>query len=311
MEEFDTGLVTLTPLVRVGSGASGTIHKAKWLGVEVANKSFHGPGNPDFQQEVSILAGLNHPNIVSLFWCTSDEHKCHIIMELMDKDLNTLMEERLASRTGGKHLGPLTISETLKMKERLDSRTSKNHPPFTISETLDICLQVAEGLLFLHDRYIVHRDIKSYNILMKLVKTTLKTTNEDIVSEHMLAKVADFGLSRTKERSVTYSNQTENVGTTRWMAPEVIKLGGCDGTLGATEDDDAVSITSKHPFQSDVYSFGMVCYEILTGRVPFSTVGSPKEVKKMVLRGLRPQLPEHCPRPRPISPAVLPTNKAA
>ena len=250
---------SLKRLDRLGNGVSGIVHKATWLGAEVALKSFHGPANPEFLHEVSILAGLHHPNILSLFWYVTDEHKCQIIMELMDKDLNTLMEDRLDSGI-------------------------RNHPPFTISETLDIILQVAEGVLFLHDMHIVHRDLKSYNILVKLVKTT-----GPVDTEHIHIKVSDFGLSRTKERSMTYSNQTLNVGTCRWMAPEVINIRNYDGQVEVPESE------VKYPFKSDVYSFAMVCYEVLTGRVPFSSVNSHCEIKEMVLRGVRPSLPEHCP----------------
>ena len=189
----------------------------------------------------------------------TDEDKCQIIMELMDKDLHTLMEERLDSGF-------------------------KNHPPVTISETLDIILQVAEGVLFLHDMHIVNRDLKSYNILVKLVKTT-----DRVDIEHIHIKVSDFGLSRTKERSMTYSNQTQNVGTCRWMAPEVINIRNYDGQVEVPESE------VKYPFKSDIYSFAMVCYEVLTGRVPFSSVNSHCEIKEMVLRGVRPSLPEHCP----------------
>ena len=51
----------------------------------------------------------------------------------------------------------------------------------------------------------------------------------------------------------------------------------------------------RYPFKVDIYSFGMVCYEILTGKVPFWTTTSLGEVKKMVLKGDRPTLPADCP----------------
>jgi serine/threonine protein kinase len=55
------------------------------------------------------------------------------------------------------------------------------------------------------------------NVLVKCVKSSKSKV------EYVHIKVADFGMSRIKERSMTYSNQTMNVGTTRWMAPEIIR----------------------------------------------------------------------------------------
>lgn len=89
--------------------------------------------------------------------------------------------------------------------------------PFSISEAVHIMLQVAEGMLFLHEKQIVHRDLKSHNILVKCIKARSGV-------KFLQAKVADFGLSRTKEKSMTYTNQTQNQGTTRWMAPEMFKI---------------------------------------------------------------------------------------
>lgn len=103
------------------------------------------------------------------------------------------------------------------MQERLEEHGTGD-PPFSILEAIHIMLQVAEGMFFLHEKNIVHRDLKSRNILVKQMKA------RRVGVKYVQAKVADFGLSRTKERSMTYSNQTQNQGTTRWMAPEMIKL---------------------------------------------------------------------------------------
>jgi serine/threonine protein kinase len=50
----------------LGTGSFGDVHKANWLGIEVARKTFHGPSAADFEREVEILERLSHPNIVSL-----------------------------------------------------------------------------------------------------------------------------------------------------------------------------------------------------------------------------------------------------
>ncbi|KAG0627217.1 hypothetical protein M758_2G183000 [Ceratodon purpureus] len=248
---------SLKQITKLGSGSFGDVHKMNWLGFEVARKTFHGSTAPDFEREIQILEGLCHPNIVSLLGYTRDRRKCYMIMELMDGDLYSLMQERLELGNGG--------------------------PPFSISEALHMMLQVAEGMLFLHEKQIVHRDLKSHNILVK----RMKASQVGISNVHV--KVADFGLSRTKEKSRTYSIQTLNQGTTRWMAPEMIHLMNEDGHVESHRED-----LLKYPFKVDVYSFGMVCLEILTGDMPFPSL-TPREVKMKVLRGGRPQLPVDCP----------------
>jgi serine/threonine protein kinase len=81
---------------------------------------------------------------------------------------------------------------------------------------------------------------------------------------YTLVKLADFGLSKIKENSMTYSYQTPNTGTTRWMAPEMIKASKGKEQIQVSND----TMNAKYPFRGDVYSFAMVCFEILTGKEP-------------------------------------------
>jgi len=112
----------------------------------------------------------------------------------------------------------------------------------------------------------------------------------DLEIGYIQAKVADFGLSKTKERSATYSHMTYNQGTFRWMAPELVKL-GVDNPEFVTRSEGVLN----YKFKCDVYSFAMVCYEILTGDLPFKDESDPKKIKRMVLEGERPELPVDCP----------------
>ena len=134
-------------------------------------------------------------------------------------------------------------------------------------------------MLYLHEKKIVHRDLKPLNILVKGVKAS------GLEIGYVLAKVGDFGLSKIMEVSSTYSNETPNVGTTRWMAPEVIKLREGNGLANKMKYD---------PFKVDIYGFCMVCYEIISGYLPFSTIGS-KAAMVRVLLGDRPTIPDQCP----------------
>ncbi|KAG0587716.1 hypothetical protein KC19_2G186400 [Ceratodon purpureus] len=245
---------------QLGKGAAATVNRAYWMGGEAAIKTFIGPNNNDFKKEVAILRKLSHPNIISLLCSTADERSCSIVVELMDGDLTSLMYKRLSEGLGNQE------------------------SPFDIMEGLDIMLQVGGGMQYLHDMKIVHRDLKSMNILVRCVSA------QEI--EYVVAKVADFGLSKTKERSMTYSNQTLNLGTTRWMAPEMmIQSFNAESEVEMAERKATVM---NYPFKSDIYSFGMLCFEILTGHVPFSDV-PPRIVRELVVSGGRPPLPSQCP----------------
>jgi predicted Ser/Thr protein kinase len=254
----ETVMSSLKQLESLGKGSASTVYRATWLGAEFAKKTFYGPNSPDFEKEVSILTGLSHPYIAPLIWHGKDKRECSIVMELMDGDLFTLMQRRLKDD---------------------DARET----PFGILEAVDIIHQLGEGMQFLHEMKIVHRDLKSMNVLVKCVKSSKSKV------EYVQIKVADFGMSRIKEMSMTYSNQTVNVGTTRWMAPEIIRC------LDSGSQANGESLVVQYPFKCDVYSFAMVCYEILSGNIPFSNIYNSREVKKMVLDGGHPELPTECP----------------
>ncbi|KAG0624569.1 hypothetical protein M758_3G257400 [Ceratodon purpureus] len=255
-----TGMKSLERKESLGKGSSGTVHRAKWLGVEVAQKTFYTPNFPDFEKEVSNLAGLSHPNIASLLYSVKDKRECTIVMELMDEDLFHLIQRRFQN------------VETRKF-------------PFGILEGVEIMLQIGDGMNYLHGLKIVHRDLKSMNILVKCLKST------ELEIEYVQVKVADFGMSKTKEKSMTYSNQT-STGTDRWMAPELIKSRSIQSRV---EKLDGEAMVMKYPLKSDIYSFAMVCYEILTGNMPFSSTSNMVDLKNKVLKGLRPTIPSECP----------------
>jgi len=183
--------------------------------------------------------------------------ECSIVMELMDDDLFTLIQKRLDGR-------------------------GVDDLPFSISEATHIILQVAEGIFFLHEKKIVHRDLKPQNILVRYLKANRANL------EYLQVKVADFGLSRTREMSTTASI-TANQGTSRWMAPEVIKYANNNDEIELSKRDKR-----NHPFKVDVFSFGMLCYKVLSGKEPFSE-SMPRVANEKILAGERPHLPNQCP----------------
>ncbi|CAK9216163.1 unnamed protein product, partial [Sphagnum troendelagicum] len=100
---------------------------------------------------------------------------------------------------------------------------------------------------------------------------------------YMDVKLADFGTSQIINATTTISPQTLRIGTTRWMAPEVM----------SEPEKDSIQM-KYYPLKSDVYSYAMTCYEILSGRVPFEGLPMSKIAEKVRAR-LRPTLPNLLP----------------
>ncbi|XP_041441091.1 B-Raf proto-oncogene, serine/threonine kinase L homeolog isoform X2 [Xenopus laevis] len=109
-------------------------------------------------------------------------------------------------------------------------------------------------LRYLHAKSIIHRDLKSNNIFLH---------------EDLTVKIGDFGLATVKSRW-SGSHQFEQLsGSILWMAPEVIRM----------QDNNPYS------FQSDVYAFGIVLYELMTGQLPYSNINNRDQIIFMVGRG--------------------------
>jgi len=141
------------------------------------------------------------------------------------------------------------------------------HNP-TVTLEIDICItlmmDIASGMLHLHSENILHCDLTSRNLLIKS-----DTENKYTV------KVADFGLSHKADESGRYSVSNESKFPVRWSAPEVL----------------ARSAFSK---ASDVWSFGVVCWEILARKLPYYTeLSNPQLMVDICEKNLRLPKPEN------------------
>ncbi|KAH9548265.1 hypothetical protein CY35_11G079000 [Sphagnum magellanicum] len=245
---------TLPIVKHLGQGTFGTVYKSVWLGLPCAIKVFTGAENVSFKKEADILAALKHPNIIKLFCCTTDASSCSLLMELMSTDLRKLMDE--------------------KMKD------PKHVVPFSLPVAVDIMLQVARGLKYMHEQQVGHRDIKSSNILVN-------STSVPVLAEmgYIDVKLADFGLAKAKLMSSTATKQTNNIGTKAYMAPELY-----------TQEEEIAK--KNYPPKADVYSYGITCAEILTGKIPFPhTEYKMTNLLQVIRQGERPPLPLDCPTP--------------
>ncbi|KAM0945379.1 putative dual-specificity kinase TKL-Pl-4 family [Dioscorea sansibarensis] len=127
---------------------------------------------------------------------------------------------------------------------------------FKLPALLKVAVDVSKGMNYLHQNNIIHRDLKAANLLM---------------DENEVAKVADFGVARVKAQSGVMTAET---GTYRWMAPEVIEH-------------------KPYDHKADVFSFAIVLWELLTGKIPYEYMTPLQAAVGVVQKGLRPTIPKN------------------
>ena len=155
-----------------------------------------------FQREALSASSLAHPNIVEMYDVGEDDGLYYIVMEYIE----------------GK-----TLKQLLKKRGTL-----------TLSEAIDIMLQLTEGMAHAHDSYIIHRDLKPQNIMIK---------------DDGQIKITDFGIAMALNS--TQLTQTNSVmGSVHYLPPEQASGKGCT-------------------IKSDIYSMGIIFYELLSGSLPF------------------------------------------
>lgn len=221
----------------IGNGSYGDVYKGIWEGYPVAikklqSKTLTPEACRDFEREAEMMIKSQFDLILKLHGVCIEPGHFSMIMEYMPSSL----------------------------KRRL--RDGKDFP---WSKRWKIALDMAQGLAHLHSRKIVHRDLKSENILLN--------------SEER-AKIADFGLAKLRVEISSSTSRSTNkiVGSTRWRAPELFKR--------------PVVYTP----QSDVYSLGMLLWELASRKAPYSETADEVTIGGWIEKGEKEKIPEDCPK---------------
>ncbi len=196
----------------IGEGGMANVYLARdvILDRRVAIKILRGDLANDekfirrFQREALSASSLSHPNIVEMYDVGEDNGNYYIVMEYVE-------------------------GKTLKqyLKKRANGR-------LTVSEAVDIMLQLTDGIAHAHDSYIIHRDLKPQNIM---------------IQDDGKIKITDFGIAMALNS--TQLTQTNSVmGSVHYLPPE--QATGKGSTI-----------------KCDIYSMGILFYELLTGTLPF------------------------------------------
>lgn len=240
----------------LGQGSSGTVLDVTWFERRCALK-LHNNLDAD---EARRLKEHQHPHVVRYYryWeaprAPDQPPTSHILMEYLPTDLLNHIKRKLEK------------SPALRM-------------PFPLPVAIDIMLQIAKAMWHLYRKKLVHRDLKTGNVLLRLVSK--ESFGELFEEGYVHVKLGDFGSAKGYTMSSTTAPISKRVGTTAYSAPEV--LAWKDGEQGRS-----------FPPKADIWSFGMTCSEILSGQAPF--INESKGSLLMILKsGVRPHLPDETP----------------
>ncbi|XP_047122597.1 uncharacterized protein LOC124806071 [Hydra vulgaris] len=185
----------------------------------------------NFRHEISLFQLLNHERIVKYFCTTYTSTTTSIIMEFME---------------GG------SLFDKISNEGALDEKTASEKS-----------YQILCGLDYLHNKNIVHRDIKSANILLDLYGN---------------CKLADFGISKQIQTIRSHAGCKSSVGTCYWMSPEVI---------------NATFPNFEYGKKADIWSFGCTVLEMLTTKPPWSHLHSTAAIFHIGMHPTIPHLPDN------------------
>ncbi|KYQ91508.1 putative glycophosphotransferase [Tieghemostelium lacteum] len=226
----------------IGKGNFGLVFRGNYLGVEVAIKQIPSYDDPDYckytEREVKALRYIRHPYIVHFFGACHHTSGFYLITEYIeDQDLRRFIK----------------------------SSVEYGRPP-KWSTRVSIALSIAKTFLFLHSKNILHRDLKSKNVLL------------EITSKNITTKLCDFGFTRigsqytsgedsssSEDEDDNDSEIYNNNGNGKPAKYKLRKMSIC-GTISFMAPE--VLLQQKYDWSVDVYSFGIILAELITLKRP-------------------------------------------
>ncbi|KAL2622527.1 hypothetical protein R1flu_002732 [Riccia fluitans] len=257
--------------MKLGEGSFGTVHRATYDGQDVAVKIFNwdegsiSPGEAlfhkrKFLREVEIISQLNHPNVTRFvgYWAGGADH------QIPSSDMG---RQGFYSLKSGTHMLLMEFIAGGSLRSLWISARRAGRCRLGYSAVMQLALDTARGLAYLHSKKICHRDLKPDNLLL---------------DNDMRVKIADFGESRVQAASDL--DMSKRTGTAGYMAPEVL----------------AGTATTGYNHKCDVFSFGMVVYELFVCDIPYNEMKRQMSLRDMAHvmceRGMRPTIPKWCPK---------------
>ena len=209
----------------------------------------------NFVSEAKTMFAFEHPNIVKIHAVCMKEVPYYMVFEYMDKGDLAHFLQENASSSQKQKRNPLGVHE------RTESSLSNNPPQLSCEQLADMCRQIASGMDYLSKKNHIHRDLACRNCL---------------VSSPLNIKIGDFGMSQKLYTRDYYRVNGKAVLPIRWMSPEAVVYG-------------------KFTTQSDVWSFGVVMWEVWSFAMqPYYGVTN-EEVTQLVRKGKHLDVPADCP----------------
>mmetsp|Transcript_74994 Transcript_74994/g.193537 ORF Transcript_74994/g.193537 Transcript_74994/m.193537 type:complete len:1037 (-) Transcript_74994:97-3207(-) len=240
-------------LSKIGAGSFGEVYLSLWGGAPVVVKIIKGVSLDDQRVEESFEASLSasiaHPNVVQTYKHSTRMKQVNEL-GVQNRYLETWIVQEWCDRGA---LRPFCN------KPRIDG--------CALHEAIEMTMEIALALAYLHDRGIIHGDLTPNNVLLK----------SNTSAKGVLCKVGDFGLARVLEGE-DQGIVTESMGTVTHMPPELFSV-----------DTHERVLSSK----VDVYALGIIMHEVIVGQMPFVGHSAPQVVVK-IATGARLELPTRC-----------------
>ncbi|KAH3760936.1 protein serine/threonine kinase [Pelomyxa schiedti] len=223
----------------IGEGSFGFVYRGEWRGQQVAVKILKNQelGSAqiykDFLNEIKTMESFRCPQIVGFVGAVHIKRRLAILTEFME-------------------LGSLT--------------TTIANTKLSIKQKYKIALDTARGMNYLHQSGVIHRDLKTDNVLLCSLDP----------ASAVCAKITDFGTTRDVQTSKEALQMTKAIGTPSYMSPEILQNANYDAS-------------------TDTYSFAVLCYSLFVEKVPFGEDEFPSawKIAEFVINGNRLPLPEN------------------